>query len=100
MSAITTHVLNTSTGAPASGIPVKLEVWKEEWTQLAIVETDADGRARLSEEASLGRYRITFALGAEAFYPEVAIQFMVRDTRHHHIPLLLSPFGYSTYRGS
>jgi 5-hydroxyisourate hydrolase len=105
MSAITTHVLNTATGMPADGVPVTLEVWHQDWTLLASVETNADGRARLTEDAPLGRYRIVFALGADVFnvgtfYPEVAIQFIVRDTRHHHIPLLLSPFGYSTYRGS
>jgi 5-hydroxyisourate hydrolase len=100
MSAITTHVLNTATGAPAAGIPVTLEVWQQDWTIVTATETNADGRARLTEDAPLGRYRITFSIGADAFYPEVAIQFVIRDTRHHHIPLLLSPFGYSTYRGS
>jgi 5-hydroxyisourate hydrolase len=63
-------------------------------------ETDTDGRARLYEDAPVGRYRITFTLPPDAFYPEISIQFLLRDTRHHHIPLLLSPFGYSTYRGS
>ena len=100
MSAITTHVLNTALGSPAAGLPVTLEVYGHEWTVLAATETDTDGRARLSEDAPLGRYRITFTLGADAFYPEVSIQFLLRDARHHHIPLLLSPFGYSTYRGS
>ena len=100
MSAITTHVLNTATGAPATGVPVTLEVWRQDWTLLSRTVTNEDGRARLVEEAALGRYRITFTIGAEAFYPEIAIQFTVRDGRHHHIPLLLSPFGYSTYRGS
>jgi 5-hydroxyisourate hydrolase len=100
MSAITTHVLNTALGAPASGVPVTLEVWRDGWTELVRTETNADGRARLSEEAAQGRYRVTFALGDSHFYPEIAIQFMLRDERHHHIPLLLSPFGYSTYRGS
>jgi 5-hydroxyisourate hydrolase len=100
MSAVTTHVLNTALGAPAAGIPVTLDVWQQGWAGLAAMETDADGRARLLEEAPPGRYRITFMLGGDAFYPEIAIQFVVRDARHHHIPLLLSPFGYSTYRGS
>lgn len=100
MSAITTHVLNTATGAPAAGMPVALEIWQSEWTLLERTFTNADGRARLSEDAPHGRYRITFTLGNDAFYPEIAIQFVIRDTRHHHIPLLLSPFGYSTYRGS
>jgi 5-hydroxyisourate hydrolase len=100
MIAITTHVLNTATGAPAAGVPVTLEVWQQDWTLLSRTVTNEDGRARLVEEAALGRYRITFTIGVEAFYPEIAIQFTVRDARHHHIPLLLSPFGYSTYRGS
>lgn len=100
MSAITTHVLNTATGSPAAGVPVTLEVWRLEWVVLTTTETNADGRARLSEDAPLGRYRVTFTNGEDAFYPEISIQFMLRDERHHHIPLLLSPFGYSTYRGS
>jgi len=100
MSAITTHVLNTALGMPAAGVPVSLEVWRDEWALMVRTETNADGRARLAEDAAEGRYRVTFALGDEAFYPEIAIQFMLRDGRHHHIPLLLSPFGYSTYRGS
>jgi 5-hydroxyisourate hydrolase len=101
MSAITTHVLNTAMGKPAANVPLSLDALRDgAWVLLASTATDADGRARLIEEAPEGRYRITFTLGAEAFYPEVAIQFAVRDGRHHHIPLLLSPFGYSTYRGS
>jgi 5-hydroxyisourate hydrolase len=101
MSGITTHVLNTALGRPAMDVPVTLEAMREgAWVTLAAAATDGDGRARLSQEASQGRYRITFTLGDDAFYPEVSIQFAVRDGRHHHIPLLLSPFGYSTYRGS
>jgi|SRR5277367_3983519 len=101
MSAITTHVLNTATGRPAANIPVSLERFYEGvWTLRARLETDEDGRARLLEGAPAGKYRITFAFGPDAFYPEIAIQFMLRDARHHHIPLLLSPFGYTTYRGS
>jgi hydroxyisourate hydrolase len=100
MSAITTHVLNTALGMPAAGIPVTLEIRQREWTLLTRTETDSDGRARLSEDAQPGRYRVTFTLDPDAFYPEISIQFTLRDTRHHHIPLLLSPFGYTTYRGS
>jgi 5-hydroxyisourate hydrolase len=100
MSAITTHVLNIAEGLAAAGVPVTLEVWQQDWTLLTRTETNADGRARLSEKAPLGRYRVTFTTGPDAFYPEISIQFMLRDSRDHHIPLLLSPFGYSTYRGS
>jgi 5-hydroxyisourate hydrolase len=100
MSALTTHVLNTASGLPAADVPVTLEVWQEEWKPLSQAVTNSDGRARLLEVAPRGRYRITFSIGLDAFYPEIAIQFTIRDDRHHHIPLLLSPFGYSTYRGS
>ena len=70
--------------------------------------TDADGRLALGPDSlEPGTYAITFATGAyfaerdvEAFYPQVTVHFTVADTRHYHVPLLLSPFGYSTYRGS
>jgi 5-hydroxyisourate hydrolase len=97
---ITTHVLDTARGRPAGGVPVRLE---REGETLADLETDADGRARLSESADAGRYRLTFDTGAyhEGFYPEVSVVFEVTEPgAHHHVPLLLSPFGYTTYRGS
>ena len=108
MSAITTHVLDTARGRPAAGVPVRLE---REGALLGSGTTDADGRLRdlLPPGAPLttGVYRLVFdtgayfrAQGTEAFYPHVAIDFEVRDGGHHHVPLLLSPFGYSTYRGS
>ncbi len=113
MSGITTHVLDTSRGRPASGVPVVLEVRSEEgWRELGRAATDDDGRVRqlLPAGSSLtgGSYRLTFKtetyftnLEIEGFYPEIAIVFEVRDAaQHHHVPLLLSPFGYSTYRGS
>jgi 5-hydroxyisourate hydrolase len=100
MSAITTHVLNTASGAPAGGIPVLLETWRGYWDLVAQTRTNPDGRASLMDDAPEGRYRLTFAMDEGAFYPEIAIQFVVRDARHHHIPLLLSGFGYTTYRGS
>jgi 5-hydroxyisourate hydrolase len=113
MSGITTHVLDVSAGRPAAGISVRLERkgdagWKEIGTQA----TDDDGRARelLSEGGSTdaGIYRLTFQVGkyfnvrnVESFYEEVTITFVVSDaSQHYHVPLLLSPFGYSTYRGS
>lgn len=120
MSALSTHVLDTTTGTPARGLPVTLEVAKDpatlhgvaEWAELARGVTDGDGRiARfgpelVSLEATV--YRLRFAtglyfqaLGVRAFYPEVDVIFQIHNPReHHHVPLLLSPFGYSTYRGS
>ena len=113
MSAITTHVLDTSVGKPAAGVGVTLE--KQEggaWKTLASGATNADGRAAelLSGGATLaaGTYRLRFdtaayfrARGVESFYPHVEIVFHVKDTaQHYHVPLLLSPYGYSTYRGS
>jgi 5-hydroxyisourate hydrolase len=113
MSIITTHVLDTSRGKPAGGVPVTLGVRSEDgnWKVIARGATDADGRAgMLSAETSVPRgvYRLSFdtaayfnALNVEGFYPEVAVTFDVRDpSQHYHVPLLLSRYGYSTYRGS
>ncbi len=114
MSAITTHVLDTASGRPAEGVPVTLSLRDDDgaWRELGRGATDADGRLRtlLPAGAPLreGTYRIAFdtgayfdALGVDGFFPEAAVVFVVRDTgRHYHVPLLLSPFGYSTYRGS
>jgi len=112
MSAITTHVLDTSIGRPAAGLGVVLEVRLDggQWKALGRGRTDADGRLRdlFSGALHAGTYRITFDVAAyfrarnvESFYPEVEVVFTVRDaTQHYHVPLLLSPYGYSTYRGS
>jgi 5-hydroxyisourate hydrolase len=109
---ITTHVLDTARGRPAAGVPIVLEVLRGDgWEALGRGATDADGRLRdlVAEGTALaaGRYRLTFDTGAyfrdraeAAFYPEVAVVFTVAADEHHHVPLLLSPFGYSTYRGS
>lgn len=94
---ITTHVLDTATGKPAPGIAVVLE---GPTTGKGI--TNADGRIELAKAAP-GRYRLTFDTKSyfpNGFYPSVTIDFEVREAKHHHVPLLLSPFGYSTYRGS
>ena len=114
-SPITTHVLDTSTGRPAAAVPVTLsrQIPEDEvWELLAEGRTDADGRiADLLAPGSLqpGTYRIRFAtasyfasVGVERFfYPWAEIVFLVDDpAQHHHVPLLLNPFGYSTYRGS
>src|SRR5215204_1209466 len=113
MSAITTHILDVSTGFPARGVPVTLERQTETgWEIIGKGETDADGRVKnlLDSDAILrtGNYRLTFDTGfyffdrqIDSFYPNVTVAFTVFSTReHYHVPLLLSPFGYSTYRGS
>jgi 5-hydroxyisourate hydrolase len=109
---ITTHVLDTARGLPAQGVPIALEhSTSDGWELLGSGATDADGRARdlVADGTALrhGRYRLTFDTGAYfrgrgevAFYPEVSVVFTVAGDEHHHVPLLLSPFGYSTYRGS
>ena len=111
---ITTHILDTSIGRPAANVAValeKLDAFGEGHT-LAEARTDADGRARhlLAADHPLeaGRYRLHFDTGAyfletrrETFYPMVSVTFEIRDaSQHYHVPLLISPFGYSTYRGS
>jgi 5-hydroxyisourate hydrolase len=103
---ISTHVLDTARGHPAEGVPVVLEHDRGGWTEVGRGVTDADGRVRelLSGELVDGRYRLTFDtagyLGNAAYYPEVSVVFDVAGGGHHHVPLLLSPFGYTTYRGS
>jgi 5-hydroxyisourate hydrolase len=114
MSAITTHVLDTAQGRPAGGIEVSLDRVDDnnEWHRLWRGLTDADGRLRSlmpeSGSVSPGIYRLTFETGAyfvrhgiKSFYPHVIVTFEVmQGEAHYHVPLLLSPFGYSTYRGS
>jgi 5-hydroxyisourate hydrolase len=111
VSAITTHVLDTSIGRPAAGVRVRLyRCAGATWVDVAVGETDADGRCRtlLQEALATGSWRLTFDTGSyfarrgvQAFYPEVAITFVVEDaTQHFHVPLLVSPFSFSTYRGS
>lgn len=111
-SPITTHVLDTSLGKPGAGVPVRLEILVDEsWHELARKETDADGRAPgLLEAGALkaATYRMTFdtaryfkARGAKTFYPYVQVVFEIATPGdHYHVPLLVSPYGYSTYRGS
>jgi 5-hydroxyisourate hydrolase len=114
MSGITTHVLDISHGRPAVGVAVTLEIRAAggHWRELGRAATDSDGRARqllpAGEPLVAGAYRLSFDTGAwfdaqgiEGFYPEASIVFTVRGAgQHYHVPLLLSPFGYSTYRGS
>lgn len=112
MSQITTHVLDTSLGKPAQNIQVYLQQYQDnQWTNVAAGLTNEDGRVgNLLKEGELlepGIYRMFFETGAyykrlniQTFYPEVGIVFQTFDTEHYHVPLLLNPFGYSTYRGS
>jgi 5-hydroxyisourate hydrolase len=110
-SPITTHVLDTATGKPANGIPVKLEVHDgAQWKGIGQGITDTDGRASNllpnGFKITTGTYRITFDLqgyfvGRKSFYPFATIAFTIDDSnQHYHVPLLLSGFGFSTYRGS
>lgn len=107
MAHISTHVLDTVRGVPGAGVAVTLERIEGEGTEhLSSASTDDDGRvANLlgGHRLRTGVYRLTFNTAAygNAFYPEVTVVFRVSDPdQHHHIPLLLSAYGYSTYRGS
>jgi 5-hydroxyisourate hydrolase len=108
---ISTHVLDTSVGRPAADVTVLLErLVGDQWTAAGRGRTDANGRiAALTEgPTAAGTYRLTFDTGdyfaaqdTRCFFPEVSVVFEVTDGEpHYHVPLLLSPFGYSTYRGS
>ena len=110
---LSTHVLDASRGCPAAGVPVGLfGLDGGGWRRLGGGTTDADGRLRDFGEAAAGMaegtYRLVFdtaaysaATGQRGFYPEVSVTFDCADpAAHYHVPLLLSPFAYSTYRGS
>jgi 5-hydroxyisourate hydrolase len=115
---LSTHVLDTKTGPPAAGFQIRLDRAAGEggaeagWAPAGAGQTDADGRLRLAgpdaADFDPGVYRITFGTGAyftargsASFYPEVTITFeMTARDEHYHVPLLLSPYAYSTYRGS
>jgi 5-hydroxyisourate hydrolase len=114
MRGISTHVLDTSIGKPADGMLIKLErnAPGAGWTLIAEAVTDATGRVGQllppNDHLHLGAYRLRFDVETyfmyqqkETFFPEVSIHFEIADeTAHYHVPLLLSPYGYSTYRGS
>lgn len=114
MSGISTHVLDVSQGRPAKGVPVLVEIQGlgGGWKLLGKGQTDADGRGvdllSSTQRLQTGIYRLRFdtttyfrSHNVTSFYPEVSVMFAVRDAaQHYHIPLLLSPFGYTTYRGS
>ena len=114
MSTISTHILDTSRGRPAAGIEISLERLNagEGWSALSQAVTDGDGRVKefiLTEpDLGPGTYRLVFSveeyfqeLRQPSFYPEVVVTFLIEaGAEHYHVPLLISPFGYSTYRGS
>jgi 5-hydroxyisourate hydrolase len=112
MSQITSHILDTSVGKPAPGVPVMLEQKvSANWKKIAQGVTNEDGRVTnlLDKEKILesGIYRLIFETAAyfsnqnkKSFYPRITIEFEIFDLSHCHVPLLLNPFGYSTYRGS
>ena len=111
---VSTHVLDIARGRPASGVPVHLErrEGSDQWQQIGSGRTDHDGRcAQLlpdTDHLAPGVYRLTFDAatyqsehGTQGLHPVVQITFQVRDgDSHFHLPLLLSPYGYTTYRGS
>ena len=106
---LSTHVLDATSGAPASGVTVTVDSEIDgTWQRVAEGSTDDDGRIRQLGAPGAGVHRISFdtgdyfaRVGVRAFYPEVTVTFEIVDAdAHHHVPLLLSPYAYSTYRGS
>jgi 5-hydroxyisourate hydrolase len=116
VSSISTHILDSATGRPAAAVEVVLEALTageadggDSWHSIGTGRTDVDGRLKVWGPASfdVGDYRLVFhtrewfaAQGRECFYPQVIIAFTVADDGHYHVPLLLAPYAYSTYRGS
>ena len=110
---ISTHVIDTSTGRPAAAVAVRLQRYGGSgWVDVSETTTDADGRVPslvpVGAAAGSGAYRLVFDVGGyfatrgqDSFYTQVTIDFTTRDSAsHYHVPLLVSPYGYSTYRGS
>jgi 5-hydroxyisourate hydrolase len=98
---LSTHVLDTAQGVPAAGVAIELRRGDE----LITATTDGDGRARLLEDTPAGQYELVFAVGdyfgERAFLDRVPVRFTIADPgAHYHVPLLVSPWSYSTYRGS
>jgi 5-hydroxyisourate hydrolase len=108
---ISTHVLDTSTGRPAAGVPIMLYHHDgSDWVRVGRAVTNNDGRVNVlvdpSASVSAGAYRMVFEISdyfgeIDSFYSQITIDFVVRDEEsHYHVPLLVSPYGYCTYRGS
>lgn len=115
MTTLSTHVLDAVSGLPARDVGIELfraddtQPEDRSWTSFGQGRTDADGRLKdfAVQELDSGDYRIVFATGEyfkasgqQGFYPEVSICFTIDEDRHYHVPLLLSPYAFSTYRGS
>ena len=110
---ITTHILDTSLGLPAADVLAKLEKKHTDhgWQMIGEAKTNSDGRIAdfgiQPEQFSAGEFRLTFYVDSyflsskrDSFYPEIQVLFKTKDSQHYHVPLLLNPYGYSTYRGS
>ncbi len=102
MTTISTHVLDTARGAPASGLQVELQrnSADQQWEPLASAVTDGDGRVKHLADTAPGTHRLVFDTSASPFFPQVIVTFEVSGEEHLHVPLLLSPYGYSVYRGT
>ncbi|MEO6818339.1 MAG: hydroxyisourate hydrolase [Ginsengibacter sp.] len=111
MTRITTHILDTSKGKPAVGVKVTLFQWKGDWQIIGSAATNKDGR--IAELPAINNssvnpvFKLKFDIKEyfdncriESFYPFIEITFTIQNDEHYHVPLLLNPFGYSTYRGS
>lgn len=110
---LSSHILDVSQGMPVSGVSIKLEKYNEEAKTWSFVDekiTDANGRINdflNSEKSNLGIYRLTYFTSdyfkknnTESFYPFIEVVFQIKDQNHYHVPITLSAFGYSTYRGN
>ncbi len=110
---LSSHILDVSKGMPASGVPIKLEKYNEStktWTYVDQKITDANGRIGdflPSENSNIGIYKLTYLtadyfkkIGTDSFYPFIEVVFQIKDQNHYHVPITLSAFGYSTYRGN
>jgi len=110
---LSSHILDISTGLPAQNVEVKLEKLNETsktWTSMDQQKTDQNGRiSNFLEETKTekGIYRLTFLIAdyfkskkTESFYPFIEVVFQIKDDKHYHVPITLSPYGYSTYRGN
>ena len=110
---LSSHILDVSKGMPASGVSIKLEKYNEQaktWSFVAEKITDSNGRITdflSSEKSNLGIYKLTYLVSdyfkknnTESFYPFIEVVFQIKDQNHYHVPITLSAFGYSTYRGN
>lgn len=105
---ISTHILDLRTGNPAAGVAVTLLKKSSEWETIKEAKTDNDGRIKFDCSPAAGEYRLLFEIEdylksneLEPFFTSAPITFRITDTgRNYHVPLLLSPYGFSTYRGS